>query len=158
MHTTQAHLNPSTESLHEASHALVAAAMGIREISVITSSGKFCTSLKQGELWAQLVSSFAGCIGDEIICGLSDGMCRLRSTSDRTIRASMQSEVPKDLDWTKLCECAENLARSLLDSLRPEVIEFASALEPFRIARKNFPPEMVERLPSIQKARSIGKQ
>jgi hypothetical protein len=127
MQTLQARPNPSTESLHEASHALVAAAMGIRDISVITSSGKFRASLKHDTLWAQLVLSFAGCIGDQIICGLSDEICKLRSTSDGIIRASMQADVRKDLDWTELCERAENLARFLVQSLRSEIVEFASA-------------------------------
>jgi hypothetical protein len=52
--------------------------MGIKEISVITSTGKRRASVNDGKLWAQLVTSFAGCAGDQIISGLPDEVCKQR--------------------------------------------------------------------------------
>ncbi len=124
---------------------------------MITSSGKFRASLKEGQLWAQIVSSFAGYIGDQLICGLPDDICMLRSTSDRSIRASMKTHVHKDIDWQELCDRAENVARILIENLQSEIIEFAIALEPFWVAKRDLTPEVVEDLPCIQKARSLGK-
>ena len=157
MHTYHSHENPSSESLHETSQAIVAAAMGIKEISVITSTGKRRASVNDGKLWAQLVTSFAGCAGDRIISGLPDEVCKQRSTSDRKIRESMRAHVRKDLDWTELCQRADNLAGDLTDALRLQIIEFASVLETFVIARLDFPAEQVETLPCVQEARSQEK-
>jgi len=99
----------------------------------------------------------AGCAGDRIISGLPDEVCKQRSTSDRKIRESMRAHVRKDLDWTELCQRADNLAGDLTDALRLQIIEFASVLETFVIARLDFPAEQVETLPCVQEARSQGK-
>ena len=157
MQTSLSHTDPSSESLHEASHAIVAAAMGIEKISVITSTGKLRASLKRGQLWAQLVASFAGCVADRLISGLPSEVCRQRSTSDRKIRESMRAHVRKDLDWKELCQRAENLSGALIDAFRPQIIEFASVLDTFVITRRDFPAEQVETLLCIQEARSQGK-
>ena len=71
MQRSHSHEHPSSESLHETSRAIVATAMGIKEISVITSSGNLRANVKQGELWAQLLISFAGCAGNRIIHSLN---------------------------------------------------------------------------------------
>jgi hypothetical protein len=73
------------------------------------------------------------------------------------IRESMRADVRKDLNWTELCQTAETLTSALVEDLQPQIIEFASALEPFVIAKVDFPSERVEGLPCIQEARSQGK-
>jgi hypothetical protein len=150
-------LKCSSESIHEASHVIVAAVMGTKEISVIASSGKLRASVVQGTLWGQIVTSFAGYAGDVMISGLPEVTCLARSTTDRTLRETMRADVPPEVNWETLCHDADACARFWVNILELEILEFATELEPFVIAKRDFPAEHVEALMCVKIAREAGR-
>lgn len=136
--------------IHEASHAIVLAHMGVRGISVNSRKCRFdsCTPVPPLKV---LIVLYAGYFGNLIISGIGESEAARNSKSDCQLAEGLLSQIPTS-DPEDMKNCAQREAKRIIALSMDSIRELASEIH--RAA--DIDSHRFETLDCVKRARALG--
>jgi hypothetical protein len=146
----------SFESIHEASHVILAAYVGATNIYVLLHFGKPRTGFTHSLASPGLIMSYAGYAGDRLLSKLTESDCIARSASDGVLRQMILEKMANPIVEAGVCDGAKHLALALVERFRREIYEAAVVIQRSMWQCRSIPAEAIEQLECVARVRALG--
>jgi hypothetical protein len=147
----------SFDSIHEASHIILGAYVGAKEIQMILDFGRPRCNFVHYLALPGLVMSYAGYAGDRLLSKLPHPDCVVRSTSDRGIRQMILKKMANPAREAAFCAEAERRAFALVERFEDEIYEAGVSIQHHMRERRSVPAEVIAQLECVIRVRALGK-